>query len=568
MSVSITSAKTVLTQSANITSNGTALFVKGSRDVKIYYNAETTFRHSTIDAATTILSSKLDTAAALPWSTFISKAKKDYQSLSSRVTLDVGSSGSTGLLPTNLRLSAWKTSGNATTDPEFLALTYNYGRFLLISSSRIGTLPSNLQGVWNDKFVPPWGSRYTININTEMNYFPAETTNLAETHYPVFEHLKRMQTQGRYAARGMYNASGWVCHHNTDLWGDCVPVDDQTYWAANPVGGAWLALQLAEHWRFSGNATWAVETALPILSDALAFFYEFSRVRDGWEVLSYDSSPENSYVIPRGKDVVNATTGIDQGGAHARQVLWELFRGFVDISEGVGSTEGVEKARDYLSKIEPPAIGSHGQLMEWSSDYAETEPGHRHLSHLLGVYPGGHISPLHNKTASDAALISLDRRIAAGSGNMGWSKAWAAGIYARLFQGDKAGFHLCDLISNYLAGNLFDLNIGVFQIDGNLGFTGAMTEIFLQSHAGVVHLAPALPSNLIPTGSVIGLMARGGFEVDVKWANHKFAKATVKAQRRGKLTLRVENGGEFKVNGSVYAGSIETTTGAVYEITV
>jgi hypothetical protein len=568
MSVSITSAKTVLTQSANITSNGTALFVKGSRDVTIYYNAETTFRHSTIDAATTILSSKLDTAAALPWSTFISKAKKDYQSLSSRVTLDVGSSGSTGLLPTNLRLSAWKTSGNATTDPEFLALTYNYGRFLLISSSRIGTLPSNLQGVWNDKFVPPWGSRYTININTEMNYFPAETTNLAETHYPVFEHLKRMQTQGRYAARGMYNASGWVCHHNTDLWGDCVPVDDQTYWAANPVGGAWLALQLAEHWRFSGNATWAVETALPILSDALAFFYEFSRVRDGWEVLSYDSSPENSYVIPRGKDVVNATTGIDQGGAHARQVLWELFRGFVDISEGVGSTEGVEKARDYLSKIEPPAIGSHGQLMEWSSDYAETEPGHRHLSHLLGVYPGGHISPLHNKTASDAALISLDRRIAAGSGNMGWSKAWAAGIYARLFQGDKAGFHLCDLISNYLAGNLFDLNIGVFQIDGNLGFTGALTEIFLQSHAGVVHLAPALPSNLIPTGSVTGLMARGGFEVDVKWANHKFAKATVKAQRRGKLTLRVENGGEFKVNGSVYAGSIETTTGAVYEITV
>jgi len=558
----------MLTHSANVTSNSTALFVKARNDVKIYYNAETTFRHSTIDAATTILTSKLDTAATLPWSTFTSTAIKDYQSFSSRVTLDVGSSGSTGLIPTNERLATWKTSGNATLDPEFLALTYNYGRFLLISSSRIGTLPSNLQGVWNDKFVPPWGSRYTININTEMNYFPAETTNLAETHYPVFDHLKRMQTQGRYAARGMYNASGWVCHHNTDLWGDCVPVDDQTYWAANPVGGAWLALQLAEHWRFSGNATWAVETALPILSDALTFFYEFSRAKDGWEVLSYDSSPENSYVIPKGKDVANATTGIDQGSAHARQVLWELFQGFIDISQGVGSTEGVARAKEYLSKIEPPGIGSHGQLMEWSSNYAETEPGHRHLSHLFGVYPGGQISPLLNKTASDAALISLDCRIAAGSGNMGWSKAWAAGIYARLFQGDKAGFHLCDLISNYLAGNLFDLNIGVFQIDGNLGFTGAMTEIFLQSHAGVVHLAPALPSNLIPTGSAKGLMARGGFEVDVEWANHKFAKATVKAQREGKLTLRVESGTEFKVNGSVYDGSIETTTGAVYEITV
>ncbi|KAF1935678.1 hypothetical protein EJ02DRAFT_448497 [Clathrospora elynae] len=540
----------------------------GSQDVKIYYTAETTYRHSTVDEAEAAMHAKLDAAVSIPWSNFTSQAIKDYKTLAERVSLDVGNSGDVGRRDTSQRLQNWKSNGNATSDPELLTLTYNYGRFLLIASSRSGSLPSNLQGVWNDKFVPPWGSRYTININTEMNYWSAETTNLAETHSPVFDLLKRMQVQGQYAAKGMYNMSGWMCHHNTDLWGDCVPVDDQTYWAANPVGGAWLALQLAEHFRFNGDKAWATSTALPILRDALTFFYQFSIRKNGYNVLSYDSSPENSYVIPSGKQITGNTTGIDQGAAHARQILYELFKGFIDVSEGVGSTDGVAKAREYLSKIQPPDVGSFGQLMEWSGDYEETEPGHRHLSHLLGVYPGGHISPLLNKTASNAALISIDRRMAATTEPIGWSKAWAAGIYARLFKGDQAVFHLCDIISNYLAGNLFDLNIGVFQIDGNLGFTGSMTEMFLQSHTGVVHLAPALPSNLIPDGSVGGLVARGGFLINMKWKKHKFVSATVKSQRGGTLPLRVESGSNFKVNGSAYAKSLETTAGTVYEITV
>jgi hypothetical protein len=552
----------------NITSNDTAILIRGSKDVKIYYNAETTFRHASIEAAETALNAKLDAAVATSWEKFTGEAIEDYKRLADRVQLNVGSSGSVGLLPTDERLEAWKTNGNATTDPEFLALTYNYGRFLLIGSSRTGSLPSNLQGVWNDKFVPPWGSRYTININTEMNYFPAETTNLAETHGPVFDHLERMQVQGQYAARGMYNMSGWVCHHNTDLWGDCVPVDDQTYWAANPVGGAWLSLHLIEHFRFNGDKTWAAEKALPILSDALTFFYEFTVNKNGWNVLSYDSSPENSYVIPEGKEVAGNTTGIDQGAAHARQILHELFAGFIEMSEAIGSEDGVEKAKEYLSKIEPPGVGSYGQLMEWSGDFKETEPGHRHLSHLLGVYPGGHISPLLNKTASDAALVSMNHRLESAEDNIGWSKAWAAGIYARLLKGDQAVYHLCDLISNYLAGNLFDLNIGVFQIDGNLGFTGSMTEVFLQSHAGVVHLAPALPSNLIPDGSVSGLVTRGGFVVGLKWKDHTFVSATIESKSGETLVLRIADGDNFKVNGAAYSKSIETTAGESYEITL
>ncbi|KAH4107926.1 hypothetical protein HBH68_096570 [Parastagonospora nodorum] len=558
----------VVADTGNFTSNSTSLILKGGKEVRIYYGAETTFRHANVEAAEAAMNAKLDAAVAVPWEEFKSKAIEDYKNLADRVQLDVGSSGEIGRLDTGQRLKNWNTTGNATSDPELMALTYNYGRFLLIGSSRIGSLPSNLQGVWNDKFKPPWGSRFTININTEMNYWPAETTNLAETHLPVFDHLLRMQEQGRYVAKGMYNMSGWVCHHNTDLWGDCVPVDDQTYWAANPVGGAWLALHLIEHFRFNGNTTWASSTALPILSDALTFFYDFSIKKGDYNALIYDSSPENSYHIPSNKQVPNATTGIDQGSAHPRQVLHELFSGFIEMSEATGSIDGVAKAKDYLAHIEPPNVGTDGHLLEWSGDFKETEPGHRHLSHLLGVYPGGHISPLINKTASDAALVSLDNRIAASTDPIGWSKVWAAGIYARLFDGDKAAFHLCDLISNYLAGNLFDLNIGVFQIDGNLGFTGSMTELFLQSHAGVVHLAPALPSNLIPEGSVSGLVARGGFVVSVKWKDHKFVEATVEVQRGGLLKLRVEDGREFKVDGLAYDGSIETSAAVVYKISI
>lgn len=541
--------------------------IQGSEEVIVYFDAEGAFRHPSEEAWEATLNSKLDAAVASGWSSFSKNAIADYQKLAGRVTLDLGNSGDAGAVETSTRLKDWKSKGNVTYDPELLALTYNYGRFLLIGSSRDGGLPANLQGIWNDQYNPKWGSKYTININIQMNYWPAQTTNLAETHGPLFDHLLRMQERGRYVAEEMYGLDGWVCHHNTDIWGDCAPQDSQTYYAANTMGGAWLALDLIDHFRFTRNATFAESMALPLLGDALTFFYDFLILKpDGHYVTSYGTSPENSYLVPEGSNEFNTSTGIDQGPAHDRQILWELLTGYIEISEAIGSTKGVCKAKHFLSKIRRPDIGSLGQLLEWSGDYVETEPGHRHLSHLIAVYPGSQVSPLLNKTISNAALTSINRRMANGSGNMGWSRAWAAGIYARLFQGEEAVSSVCNLISTYLSNNLFDLNGSTFQIDGNLGLVGAFTEVLLQSHTNVVHLAPALPGNVLAAGSIKGLVARGGFVVDMSWSDHKLVKAEIKSLHGEHLALRVADGTRFTIDGSTYTEAIPTESGKTYTI--
>ncbi|PQE19522.1 alpha-L-fucosidase 2 precursor protein [Rutstroemia sp. NJR-2017a WRK4] len=553
----------------SVKSNSTGLMISKSQEVFVYFDAQTAFRYPTAAEQSTIVNSKLDKAVAAGWSSLYSGAVADYQSLAGRVSLDLGNSGVAGTVETGKRIENWRSNGNITYDPELLVLTYNYGRYLLIGSSREGSLPANLQGVWNDDFNPPWGSKYTININIQMNYWAAETTNLAETHSPVFDHLRRMQTRGQYVAKTMYGASGWVCHHNTDIWGDCAPQDSNTYWSANTMGGAWLSLQLIEHYRFSKNNTFATSVALPILSDALTFFYDFLILKpDGFYATSYGASPENAYRVPANKSIPNASVGIDQGTAHDRQVLYELFKGFIELSTATGSTTGVSKAKTYLSKIKPPQIGSLGQILEWSGEYTETAPGHRHLSHLVAVHPGTQISPLLNTTLSNAALVSINRRMNNGSGNMGWSRSWAAAIYARLLKGNEAVYHICNLVSVYLSPNLFDLNDGVFQIDGNLGLVNAVTEVLLQSHAGVVHLAPALPSNVLAKGSVKGLVARGGFVVDLKWEGYRLVGATVLSKLGGTLALRVEAGTPFFVDGVAYKGPIETVMGKSYSVTV
>ncbi|KAM3066078.1 hypothetical protein ACMFMG_010584 [Clarireedia jacksonii] len=567
--LNFTSSIRVVTTTGTVKNNATGLIISGSQEAFVYFDAQTAFRYPTAAEQLVTLNSKLDKAVTTGWTSLYSGAVADYQSLAARVSLDLGDSGAHGTVETGQRMNNWRSNGNVTYDPEFLVLAYNYGRYLLIGSSREGSLPANLQGVWNDNFNPPWGSKYTININIQMNYWAAETTNLAETHGPVFDHLQRMQDRGHYVAKTMYGASGWVCHHNTDIWGDCAPQDAKTYWAANTMGGAWLSLQLIEHYRFSKNNTFATEVALPILSDALAFFYDYLILKpNGFYVTSYGASPENSYHVPAGKSIANAAVGIDQGTAHDRQVLYELFKGFIELSSATGSTTGLSKAQQYLAKLQPPQIGSLGQILEWSGEYLETEPGHRHLSHLVAVHPGSQISPLFNTTLANAALVSINRRMANGSGDMGWSRAWAAAIYARLLRGDEAVYHICDLVSAYLSKNLFDLNTGVFQIDGNMGLVAAVTETLLQSHAGVVHLAPALPSGVLSKGVVKGLVARGGFVVDLAWADHKVVNATVLSRLGGPLALRVAGGNAFSVDGVTYTGAISTTAGKSYSITV
>jgi hypothetical protein len=543
--------------------------VNGATDVQVYFDGEGAFRYSSPATWEAVIDNKLNAAVTAGWNSFYQQAITDYSALASRVVLDLGNSGSNGEVETRARVANWKKNNHLSTDPELLTLLYNYGRFALISSSRPGSLPANLQGVWNDQFYPSWSSKYTLNINLEMNYWPAEVTNLPETHLPLFDFMKSMQTRGQGVAKSMYGANGWVCHHNADIWGDCAPVDSNTYWSANTMGGAWVSLHLIEHYRFSGNNTFATNIALPILSDSLSFFYDFLILNDrGYYVTSYGASPENAYLVPNGYPSNGSVVGIDQGTAHDRQVLYELFKGFIELSQATGSTAGVAKAQQYLSKIEPPNIGTTGYILEWSKEFTENEPGHRHLSHLLAVYPGAQISPLLNQTLANAALGSLNHRLSSGGGNMGWSRVWAVAIYARLFQGDLAASSITNLLTNYISSNLFDLNGGVFQIDGNLGIVGAVCEMLLQSHAGVVHLAPSLPTTTLPTGSVTGLVARGGFAVDVAWSNNAFSSATIKSSRGGTLALRVAGGISFKVNGAAYTTPFNTVAGQTYQITL
>jgi hypothetical protein len=410
-----------------------------------------------------------------------------------------------------------------------------------------------------------WDSKFTMNINLEMNYWASETGNLPETMQPLFDHIERMQARGRAVAKEMYNMSGWVCHHNSDIWADCAPLDSRTYWGAWPMSGPWLMLHLYEHYRFQRNDEFATGFALPIVEDLMDFYYDFSRLEDGKYVTLYGSSPENRYVIPSGKATAGSTSGLDVSPAMDRQLLYEFFSGYLELKNTTGQTEGLSKAKDYLSKIRGPDIGSAGQLLEWSEDVEEVEPGHRHLSHLFGIFPGGHIHPLINRTISDAAARSLRRRMDNGSGQTGWSAAWAVALYARLLDGDSAIYRAGTLIDRSVFDNLFG-KTSIFQIDANLGVPGGIIEVLLQSHTGTVHIGAALPRTLIPDGEARGLKARGGFLVDLAWENHKITTARVRSMHGGPLSLRVQEGVAFSVDGEKYVGSIQSIAGKEYSI--
>jgi hypothetical protein len=550
-----------------VTANGKdSLIVKDADVAYIYVNGETSWRYASGDTRTSTLQKKLDRAVTLGWDQVSKKATQDYKSLAQRTSLDLGDSSAAGALATDVRLNNWRAGSNFTTDPELITLMFNFGRYMLISSSRDGSLPANLQGIWNEDFAPEWDSKFTLNINLEMNYWASETTNLPETIQPLFDHMVRMQKRGEEVARQMYNMSGWVCHHNTDIWGDCAPLDSQTYYAAWPMSPAWLSLHLFEHYRFSRSASFA-KNVIPMVESALEFYYDFLQERSGHYVTPYGVSPENQYYIPPGKTNAGGKSGLDVAPAMDRQLLHELLTGYIELKHASKQTNGVAKAQTYLSMIEGPEIGSLGQLLEWSGDYNETEPGHRHLSHLVGLFPGGQIHPVINVTIFDAAAVSLKRRMDNGSGQTGWSAAWAIALYARLFDGDNALYRAGTLIDNSVFDNLFG-KTSIFQIDANLGFPGAIAELLLQSHAGFVHVGPSLPKSLIPNGSVTGLRARGGFGVSMTWKEHRITGASILSTLGGSLSLKVEDGSKFLVDGKQYTGAIATKAGRKYSITL
>ena len=479
------------------------------------------------------IKARFDKVRDIPYTTLLEEHIRDHGALYDRFAFDVNGAERFDDLPTDIRLNQAR---QGKTDVGLTKLLFDYGRYLTIACSRDGGLPSTLQGLWNKEFFPPWDSKYTININTEMNYWHVESCNLSECHMPLFELLEKVQRNGRRTAGEMYGCRGFVAHHNTDIHGDTAPQDlwyPGTYWT---LGGAWLSTHLWMHYQYTQDKEF-LKKAFPILAEAALFFVDFLTEADGYLVTNPSVSPENSYRLPNGE--VGACC---VGATMDSQILRDLFQGCIGAWKALGektpencSIDGVEDIAALMrqiaeceSRLMPTKISPvTGAVMEWMEDYEEVDPGHRHISHLYGLYPAGQITVDGTPELAEAAKRTLERRLSNGGGHTGWSRAWITNHYASLWDGEKAYDSIEKMLELSTYPNLFDKH-PPFQIDGNFGICAAMSRMLAQSSESRVVLLPALPIQW-ETGSVRGLRLVGNAELSMTWQKGKIITAEIVA---------------------------------------
>ena len=546
----------VIPGDGSVTAVGDHLHVRDRGSTTIIVAAATDFRHE--DYASVVLAT-VERAVATGFDQIRRRHVDEHSEKMQRVRISLGDpADDASRRPTDQRLETIRRGGN---DPGILALFFQYGRYLLLGSSRPGTLPANLQGIWNEMYIPAWDSKFTININAQMNYWPAEVAALSECHEPFFDLLDRVRVSGAETARVHYGCTGFVAHHNTDLWADAAPLDNNRcgLW---PLGGAWMALHLWDRFEFTRDLEFLATRAYPVMKDAAQFLLDYAIERDGQLKLGPSISPENAFVVD------GVAVALCMNPAMDVQITRALFTRCLAAADLLGIDDPwLANVSSTRSKLPAPKIGSDGRLMEWDEEVVEWELGHRHLSHLFGVFPDDQLLASGDRSLVQAATRSLEVRLANSTPNGSWSRSWAALLWARFGNGDAALDSLQGMLGACTAASLLTThppggtnpNI-TFQIDGNLGTAAAIAEMIVQSHGGTVRLLPAIPESW-PRGEVSGLRLRGGFVLDMSWAGQALSRAevsaTVDAPIRIECTsldrVRFAGGTETRITGGTFA---------------